>query len=141
MRDFLLSLHFLGLTIGAGTGVYLAALARWTAKHRGPPAVRDIMLGPGKAISDVGTIGLLLLIATGVALVFGAGGFGAMPAAFWIKLALVALIVVFVGTMRALAVRARNESGPGTMLLMKKLGPLGLVLAVLTVGAAVAAFH
>ncbi len=141
MRDFLLATHFIGLAIGAGTGVYLAAMGRWTVKHRGPPAVRDIMLGPGKAISDVGLVGLIVLVVSGLGLVSTNAGFSAMPTLFWLKLALVALILLYVFLMRRLAAQAQAETGPATLLRMKKFGPFGVLLAALTVVVAVMTFH
>lgn len=135
----LLLLHMFGLTIGAGTGVYLAAVGRHAARHLEQAEARTLLPGVNGAISRVGSIGLGILILSGIGMMAILGG--APGAAFWIKMALVAAIVIFVSTMQVLARRIRRAGDAGAAMQMKRLAPLGPVLAVLTIAAAVAAFH
>lgn len=141
MCETLLILHFLGLSISAGTGVYMAAMSNFAVKNLEPAQLKPLMLGFGGAISNVGTIGLLILVASGLGLLANVGDLSAIDFFFWIKMGLVVLIITYVATMRSLANKAEKEMGPASMLTMKKLSPMGLALSALTVGAAVVAFH
>jgi uncharacterized membrane protein len=136
LYKILVVLHMCGLSIGAGTGVYIAAVARHAAHNLDQAEARVLIPGVNGAISLVGSIGLGLLIISGLGMVAIAGG--ALGTMFWIKMVLVGLIVAFVGTMQVLMRRADDASAVATM---KKLGPLGPLLAVLTVATAVGAFH
>ena len=99
------------------------------------------MLGPGGAISGVGSIGLVVLLLSGVGMVAVSGGAAQWGLAFWVKMALVALIIAYVANMKMLAARAREEAEPKAAFIMKKLGPVGPILAVFTISAAVLAFQ
>ena len=135
----LLILHMFGLSIGAGTGIYLAAVARHAARNLDQAESRTLIPGVSGAISKVGSIGLALLILTGLAMT-EMMGMSALGTAFWVKMALVAAIVVYVGTAHSLARRMRNGDmrAVATMNAIKPVGPL---LALLTMTAAVVAFH
>ena len=141
MFKTLLIFHFLGLSIGAGTGVYLAALSAHAAKLADKSAAKAVMLGPGGVISNVGTVGLVLLLISGVGMVGLNNGVIQWGLAFWIKMALVVLLVVYVTLMKWLALRAKQETVPKAAFTMKKLGPIGPTLAVCAIGAAVLAFQ
>lgn len=140
MFKLLLITHFLGLSIGAGTGVYMAALSAYAGKIADKTEAKAVMLGPGGAISSVGTIGLAMLLLSGMGMVAVGGGVAQWGIAFWIKMALVGLIVVYVMSLKRLAARARLETTPNAAIAMKKLGPIGPMLAIFTVSAAVLAF-
>jgi len=135
----LLFTHLVGLSIGAGTGLYLGAVSGHAARNLEPSEARTLMPGIAAAISRVGTAGLVLLIASGVAMAWMLGS-AALNAAFWWKMVFVAAIVVYVGTMQVLARRVRTAGDAGAARLMKRLAPLGPVLALATIAAAVAAF-
>ena len=141
MFKTLLIFHFLGLSIGAGTGVYLAALSAHAAKLADKSAARSVMLGPGAVIANVGTVGLALLLISGVGMVAIDNGMVRWDTAFWIKMALVFSIVIYVAGMKWLTARARRETVPKAAFTMKKLGPVGPVLAACAIGAAVLAFQ
>lgn len=132
-------LHMLGLSIGAGTSVYLAAVSRYAARSLDPAESRTLIPGVNGAISKVGSIGLALLILSGLTMTEMLGK-SALGVAFWIKMALVTAIVVYVGAMQVLARRTRGGD-PRAVATMKTLSPLGPLLALLTVTAAVVAFH
>ena len=65
MHKLMLITHFLGLSIGAGTGIYMAALSSYAAKLPDKAAAKAVMLGPGGAVSSVGLVGLILLLLSG----------------------------------------------------------------------------
>jgi len=136
----LLILHMFGLTIGAGTGFYLAAVGRHAARHLEQAEARTLIPGVNGAISKLGTLGLALLLLSGVGMVTMAGS-AALNTVFWIKMALVGAIVVYVGVMHSLAARSRRAGDASALLTMKKLSPIGPVLAVATLSAAVLAFR
>lgn len=139
MFQTLLVLHMLGLSIGAGTGIYIAAVSRHAARNLDHAEARALMPGIAGAISGVGAIGLGLLILSGIGLV-AVMGTGALGTAFWIKMALVAAIVAYVVTLHVLARRLRDGDARAVAL-KNRLAPVGPLLAVLTLIAAVAAFN
>ena len=136
----LLLLHLFGLTIGAGTGFYLAAVGRHAARHLDQAEARTLLPGVNGAISKVGTIGLVLLLVSGIGLAAMMGP-AAFNTVFQVKMVLVAAIIVFVGTMQVLARRTRRHGDAAAAATMRKISPIGPVLAVLTLAAAVGAFH
>jgi len=141
MHKLMLITHFLGLSIGAGTGIYMAALSAYAAKLPDKAVAKTVMLGSGGAISSVGLVGLSLLLLSGVWMVFVEHMVVQWDWAFRIKMVLVGLIVVYVGTMHRLAGRAKQETVPQAVFTMKRLGPIGPVLGVFTIIAAVIAFQ
>jgi len=136
----LLLLHMFGLTVGAGTGFYIAAVGRHAARNMEQAEARTLIPGINGAISKLGTVGLALLLVSGfgLALILGPAAFNA---AFQIKMGLVVLIIAFVGAMHYLAARTRRAGDMRAAQMMRKLGPLGPLLAVATLIAAVMAFH
>lgn len=140
MHQLMLIMHFVGLSIGAGTGIYMAALSAYAAKLPDKAAAKAVMLGPGGAVSGVGVAGLTLLLLSGVGMVFVDNIAAQWDLAFRIKMLLVGLIIIHVANMYRLAARAKRETTPQAAFTMKKLGPLGPILGVLTIIAAVIAF-
>lgn len=133
--------HFIGLSIGAGTGIYMAALSAYAAKLQDKAAAKAVMPGPGGAVSGVGVTGLALLLLSGVGMVFIDNVAAQWDWAFRIKMVLVGLIIIHVANMHRLAARAKRETTPQAAFTMKKLAPLGPILGVLTIIAAVMAFQ
>jgi len=136
----LLVLHMIGLSIGAGTGVYIAAVTRHAARRLDQAEARALLPGVNGAISAVGTVGLALLVVSGIGMAVILGP-AAMTTAFVLKMVLVALIAVFATAMGVLARRARKAGDTGAAATMRRIGPFGPILALLTMAAAVGAFH
>jgi hypothetical protein len=136
----LLVLHMIGLSIGAGTGVYIAAVTRHAARHLDQAEARALLPGVNGAISRVGSAGLALLIASGIGMAVILGP-AAISRVFVLKMVLVALIVAYVATVHRLARRTRKSGDAGAAAAMRRIGPLGPVLGLLTLTAAVGAFH
>ena len=140
MYDTLLFLHFFGVAIGAGTGIYMLALHRHAAKNLEQAEARTLVPGIVRSISRVGNIGLFLLVISGAGLVMMLGN-NVLSAMFILKMLLVALIVIFVIVMNRLGALAQRTGDKSIAQFMKKLGMAGPVLGVLTILAAVTAFH
>ena len=140
MYDTLLFLHFVGISIGAGTGVYMFALARHAARNLEQAEARTLMPGISGTVSRVGDIGLLLLLTSGIgiALIIGRG---ILSELFIVKMLLVAAIILFIVIMRHLARRAQIKADLKAVQWMRRLGILGPLLGVATILAAVLVFH
>lgn len=136
----LLTLHLIGLAIGAGTGVYIGAVNRHAARNFDQAEARALMPGINGTLSRVGLIGLVLLLLSGIGMKALIGG-PSLGTWFTVKMALVVAIVVFVGIMHMLAARMRRKADAGVAAAMQRLGVAGPILALLTVVDAVAAFH
>jgi uncharacterized membrane protein len=141
MYDVYLMVHFLGLAIGAGTPFYMAALAIHAEKTGDPAVVKQTMLGPGGAVSMVGAVGLVLLLVSGVLLLSELPSADQLQGTFKLKLTVVAIIVLYVGSMKFLAKKAKREEGMETMTLIGKLGKLGPLLSLAVIALAVLTFH
>ena len=140
MFESLLFIHMFGLSIGAGTGVYLLAVSRHAAGNMEQAEARTLMPGITSAIARVGNIGLVLLVVSGIAMTALLGP-AVLNGLFWAKMLGVACLVVYVAIMSMLALRVSRRGDLQAMLKMHKLGPLGPALAMLITLLAVLAFH
>lgn len=107
LNEVLLILHFVGLAMGLAVPFSSMVMQGLVAKAA-PPEQPVLMRFPF-AMSRVGDIGLMLLLVTGVTMVFTKyGGFAIMPWQFHVKLAAVALLVALVGYIHVLMGKARK---------------------------------
>ncbi|MCF6324096.1 MAG: hypothetical protein L3J89_07225 [Gammaproteobacteria bacterium] len=145
MYDFILILHFLGLTMGAGTSFYLLGLALHVRRIKDPEVAKKIMLGAGAAISGVGLIGLILLLASGYFLLMQSGiGINTLNWAFWVKMAMVVAILFYTVMMKILTIKAKRkegEAGIAAMKKMKRFTAIGPFLTFLVISFALLAFR
>lgn len=141
MYDLLLMVHFFGLAIGAGTPFYMAAVGVHAEKSNDPSHIKAVMLGPGGAVSSVGTVGLLLLILSGTLLLMLMDSIGHLDWAFAAKVGLAVLTILYVALMKLLSRKAKHDEGMATMATIKKLGPIGLLLSLAIIVCSVLAFH
>ncbi|VAW84452.1 hypothetical protein MNBD_GAMMA17-170 [hydrothermal vent metagenome] len=145
MHDFILILHFLGLTIGAGTSFYMLGLALHARRLKNPEAAKKIMLGAGAAISGIGLMGLILLLASGYFLLMQPGvDINTLNWAFWMKMAMVAAILFYTVMMKIFAIKAKRregEEGIAAMKKMKRFAAIGPFLTFLVISFAVLAFR
>lgn len=141
MYTTLLFFHFIGLALGLGTGFANFTLGRATADML--PSERAQFFLRAFALSKNGSVGLLLLIVTGLGLMFlrGVGATLALGGAVHAKLTLVVLMMGALGYLQMLIARAKREQGGPTMAKIPKAGAVMLVLALATVACAVIAFH
>lgn len=133
--------HFIGLALGVGTSFAMLRLGAST-RELSPEERGKFMLRAG-ALSKNGSIGLALLILTGLAmfilrgprevLAFGGG-------ALHLKLTLVVILCGFFGYLQVINKKVRLAGGGPLMAKLPKLGLIMLLLSVGVVAAAVAAF-
>jgi len=140
MFDTLLFLHFIGISIGAGTGIYMMALSRHAARNLDQAEARTLMPGVANTISGVGKLGLILLIASGITMTLIMGK-SVWSGLFLTKMILVALLIVFLVVINKLARRVHVKGDMSAAQVMKKISVLGPMLAMLTIFTAVLAFH
>lgn len=139
MHDVLLIIHFIGLMLGAGGGFgSMIAMRRANAL---PPEQAAPIRSLGPILARTSLVGLVLMLATGFALVFSTyGGFENLPTLFWVKL-------VFVGTLTIAAISieltyARVKKGDAkAAALLPRLGPIAGISSLLAVTFAALAFH
>jgi uncharacterized membrane protein len=144
MSDTLLILHFLGLALGVGTGFANFRLGLATADM--PPEERTKFFLRAFALAKNSSWGLVLLIVSGVGLMFSK--YGGVHAAFVVggpafhaKLTLVLVLVGLFGYMQMLMKRARQAQGGPTMPTIPKIGRITLAVSLGIVITAVLAFH
>jgi hypothetical protein len=137
--DIVLIIHFAGLMLGAGGG--LGSTIVMAQARAMPPEQAGPLRSVGPALARMSTLGLVLLLLSGPALVsMKYGGFANMPTMFWVKL-------VFVGTLTLAAILievayARVKKGDVKAAgLLPKLGPMAGISSLLAVIFAALAFH
>jgi uncharacterized membrane protein len=142
MQDALLIIHFLGLALGVGTSFAMMRLGMAT-KHLSP-AERGGFMKHALSLSKNGSLGLTLLIVSGLAMLFTRGAstvFGSGGVAFHVKLTLVLILAGVFGYSQVLLKRIREKQDAAAMGTMAKIGPVMLVTGVGIVITAVLAFH
>ena len=142
MQDTLLILHFIGLALGVGTSFAMARLGKATAAL--PPAERGQVMKYAMSLSKNGSLGLTLLIVSGLLMLLTRGVssvFAAAGVAFHIKLTLVLILAGFFGYSQVLIKRIREKQDAAAAATMTKVGPVMLVLGVGIIISAVLAFH
>lgn len=142
MRETLLFIHFIGLGLGLGTS--FAYMALGIASKNMPMEERVPFYLKTFALSRNGSIGLLLLILSGIALMFVNGPsatFAAGGGYFHAKLALVVILSGLMGYVQSLTAKAKREKGGPAMAKILKFGPVSLLTTLLIVLMAVLAFH
>lgn len=142
MREALLFIHFIGLGLGLGTSFSFMRLGM--ALKDMPIAEKAPFMLKAFALSKNGSIGLALLILSGLGLIFVSGPaatFEAGGAYFKAKLALVIVLAGLVGYMQTLQARARRENGGPVMAKIPKFGAIAQLTTLLIVLLAVLAFH
>jgi uncharacterized membrane protein len=140
--DFFAILHFLGLAMGVGTGFAMFTLG-FATRHLAPSERAAFMLR-ATALSRMGSIGLLLLIVSGLGMMWQRGVdvvFAWGGGLFHVKLTLVVVLLGVVGYMHALTARAKREGGGPIMAKLAIFGQLTLLVGITIVVVAVLAFR
>lgn len=141
MYTALLFFHFIGLALGVGTG--FANMALGLSMKNLAPEERVAFALKTFALSKNGSIGLLLLIVSGVGMMLVRGvsaTFAWGGGAFHAKLTLIVLMIGTLGYMQKLVAQAKREGGGPVMAKIPKVGRVMLFLGVSVVLAAVIAF-
>lgn len=146
LKDLLLITHFIGLALGLGTGFSMMRLGASTKDL--DPAERGKFMGRVLVLSKNGSIGLALLILSGLALFFTGGGMTLFRVAGWpfhTKITLVLILIGAFGVMQMNIAKLRKAApGPEAQAIAGKLPKLGAVttsLSLLIVVMAVLSFH
>lgn len=140
--DLLLMVHFLGLALAVGTGFANMTLGMATADME--PADRVKFFLRAFALSKNGSIGLLLLLLSGVGLALVPGLQATMlrgGGAFHAKLTLVLIAIALLGRIQVLIKKAKQEQGGPAMAQIPKVGRALLLTGIGIVVCAVLAFH
>ncbi len=138
MHGFILFLHFFGLMLGAAGG-FGAGFIMLKAQSA-PPDQAQTLRGLGWPLAMMAGAGLVVLWITGIMMVIGSGGPGAMPVLFWWKLAFVVIATVLNGLIHRTFAQMRRT---GDMALAQRLmiyGPASSVSVLLAVLLAAYAF-
>lgn len=143
MYDVLLMLHFIGLAMGVGTSFAMLTLGSTARKL--PPEERGVFFGRIGGLAKNGSIGFLLLIASGIGMLLERGAsvmFRVGGGAFHVKLTLVVILAGALGYSQVLRKRLRESGGTGpAMSIVPKLGMAMLALGLGIIVTAVLAFH
>jgi uncharacterized membrane protein len=141
MHEALLITHFLGLALGLGTGFSMMTLGQATRDMA--PADRGAFMKRAMALSRNGSVGLLLLLVSGVGLVmlYGVAAVMALGGGlFHLKLTLVVILLGVFGYMQVLVRKARGGA-TDAMARIPVLSRLMLFLSTAIVIVAVLAFN
>jgi uncharacterized membrane protein len=141
MHTLLLIIHFIGLALGLGTGFALFTLG--LAAKDMAPADRGAFMRRAMVLGKNGSIGLLLLILSGVWLVFSQGAAEVLAwggGMFHVKLTLVVILMGTFGYMQMLIRQAKGSDGAAAMARLPLVGRIMLLLNIAIVVTAVLAF-
>ncbi|MCR4376411.1 MAG: hypothetical protein NUW22_16345 [Acidobacteria bacterium] len=141
MHTLLLIIHFIGLALGLGTGFALFTLG--LAAKDMAPADRGAFMRRAMVLGKNGSIGLLLLILSGVWLVFSQGAAEVLAwggGMFHVKLTLVVILTGTFGYMQMLIRQAKGSDGAAAMARLPLVGRIMLLLNIAIVVTAVLAF-
>ncbi len=137
-HDLLLTLHFLGLSIGGAASFGLPVLGAVSAKLE--PAQRPVLGRLVLPLRRVGQVGLVTLVVTGVLLAIIDGVFSGGPVWFWIKLA--GVLALIVGVVVAGRISGRVMAGvPGAAAQAKTMGMVNIGILIFILLSASLAFH
>jgi uncharacterized membrane protein len=142
MQDFFLIVHFIGLAMGVGTSFAMMRLG--IATQDLAPAERGQFFRRAVTVAKNGSIGLGLLILSGLCMLFTRGAatvFASGGIAFHIKLTLVLVLAGLVGYTQVQVKRFREKDDVSALAAAAKLGPVMLVTGLGIVICAVLAFH
>ena len=139
MSDVVLFLHLFGLLLGAGGGLGSAIVMRAALSR--PVEQANALRSVGPALGRVSTIGLIIMLITGPALVsMKYGGFSNLAQLFWVKMVFVASL-----TLASIAIELTYASVQrGNAAAAKRLpalGPWAGLSSLFAVLFAVLAFH
>ncbi len=140
MYEFLLITHFIGLAMSVGTG--FAGLALGLASRNLEPAERGKFMMRASVIGKNGSIGLLLLLLSGLVMWYSRGISQVLTwagAPFHAKLTLIVILIALFGYMQVLQKKAR-QGDTAALARIPKIAPVMLLLGLGIIVAAVLAF-
>ena len=139
MDETMLFLHFVGLMLGAAGGFASAVIMRRALAL--PAEEAKVLRGVGPILAKVSLLGLVLLWATGLVMVWSKwGGFSGLPQLFWVKAIFIASLTVITILINMTYGEIR-KGNPAVAARLPKLGPLAGISALLAVLFAVLTFQ
>ena len=139
MREVMLILHFIGLTMGLGTSFAHAFLGIATAKMSAEEIIKFRL--HTMVLSKMGNIGIILLVISGLYLLVPYWKIIPTSPLLMAKLLLVLVLVILI-TLINLATKKANQSNAASELKkMEAFGKLTLIIGLLIVIIAVNIFH
>ena len=139
INKILLMLHFLGLAMGLSVAFANMTMAGLIA--RAAPPEKPILGRFPLAMTRVGMIGLTLLWATGLTMVFTRWhGFANLPSTFHVKLTAVVLLTITIGYIQHLVKRVRNGDS-AAITRIEAVGKVSFALALIAIIFAVLTFN
>ena len=138
-NKILLMLHFIGLAMGLSVAFANTTMA--VLISRAAPPEKPILGRFPLAMTRVGMIGLSLLWATGLTMVFTRWrGFSTLPPTFHVKLAAVVLLTITVGYIQHLEKRVRKGDS-AAMARIETFGKVAFAFALIAIIFAVLTFN
>lgn len=139
MRDLMLIVHFIGLTMALGTGFANLFLGMAAAKLA--PAERGKFMSNTLILMRMGHTGLGLLLLSGFYLITPYWKvLGEMPMLI-AKLCFVGLLLILVSTITVIARKAQQQNNPAMLMKLKPFGMLNFFVGITIVVLAVLSFH
>lgn len=139
MRETMLILHFIGLSMGLGTSFAHAFLGMATKKMAPEEVVKFRV--HSLVLSNMGNVGIGLLVISGLYLITPFWSVLTSMPLLIAKLALVDVLIVLIIIINMLAKKARNGDAAVELKKMEKFGKMTLVIAITIVILAVSVFH
>ena len=139
MRDLMLIVHFIGLTMALGAG--FANLFLGVAASKLKPAERGKFMSNTMILMRMGQTGLGLLLLSGFYLITPLWKtLGEMPVLI-AKLCLVGILVILVSVITVVARKAQQQGDAATLMKLKPFGILNFFVGITIVVLAVLSFH
>lgn len=139
MREVLLVIHFIGLTMGLGTGFAHAFLGS-VASRMSPQEATKFRLN-SLALSKMGNAGIILLVVSGLGLMTPYWQILPSSPLLIVKLTLVILLAIVIAIINVLGKKARQGNPEEQFKKMQTLGKISMVLSLSIVIVAVSFFH
>ncbi len=138
-QDIVLFVHLLGLMMGAGGGLASALIMRSAATR--PPEQANALHSTGPMLGRLSTIGLILMLTSGLTLVFMKyGDFTNLPSLFWLKMVFVVSLTLAAISLELTYASAKRGNAEAAKRL-PRLGSWAGLSSLLAVFVAVLAFH
>jgi len=139
MREVMLILHFIGLTLGLGTSFAHAFLGIATSKMSADEATKFRL--HSLVLSKMGHIGIVLLIFSGLYLITPYWKILPSSPLLILKLALVIILVLLIILINLSSGKAKKADAVGQLKKMEQLGKMTLLIGLVIVILAVYIFH
>jgi hypothetical protein len=139
MREVMLVLHFIGLTMGLGTSFAHAFLGIATSKMSADDATKFRL--HSLVLSRMGYIGIGLLIVSGLYLITPYWTILPSSPLLMLKLTLVLVLLIILALINSSSKKAGQGDAPGQLKKMEQLGKMTLLIGLTIVVLAVYIFH